>query len=86
MQLATLPIQIILAENGMIGFQSLGDFSIIIDCNDSGIQAIVSTQDIFIGANTVIDYGVLYPYKEMPELLAWVQDKKLIEPTLQRVF
>ncbi len=82
MQLGNLPIAISLFLDATVSFSPIGKFSTIIDSPDTGCQAIISNEDIYIGATTLIEYGVRYPYKEMGELLAWLSDQKLIMPDL----
>lgn len=81
MQLGNLPVNIIFLQDGRVGFHPHpGMWPTIIDQPEQGVMAIISTADIAIGANTVIDYGVAYEYKAMPELLAWLQTHNLHNP------
>lgn len=75
-----LPLRMICAEDGTVSFHKLALFKTIIDAPCDGVQAIISEEDIYIGANTVVEYDTRYHYKEMPELLAWLQAQKLEMP------
>ncbi|MGZ8888083.1 MAG: hypothetical protein ACXW1D_00840 [Halobacteriota archaeon] len=76
-RLANLPIQITYYGNGLIEFNRYVNFNTIVDNPCEGIQAIISNEDIYVGADTVVEYGVRYEYKEMPELLAWLKEQNL---------
>lgn len=83
LQLASLPIQLILAENGQVAFQKMGNFKTILDQPETGVQAIIDDDGIYIGAETEVCFNTLYNYKEMPELLAWLQQMNLEAPNLE---
>lgn len=87
MQLNRLPIALSFHPQGLIAFQRLTDafgneldFRTIIDNPEVGVQAIISVDDVFIGAETVLQYGEFYEYKQMPELLAWLKAQEMIMP------
>lgn len=84
LQLGKLPIQITCWENGCVSFDRYSSFNVIIDSPEVGVQAIISNEDIVIGADTVIEYGQLYEYKEMPELLAWLQAFEITMPKFKK--
>lgn len=75
-----LPLHMICAEDATISFSKTFGFRAIIDHHENGCCAIITDEDIFIGADTIIEYGVRYHYKGMPELLAWLQAQKLEMP------
>ena len=79
-QLGNLPIQISYLSNGYVVFDRLADFQTIVDNLGDGVQAILSNQDIAIGANTVVEYGMQQDYKNEPELLAWLVAQNLTPP------
>lgn len=72
-----LPLQLQCYEDGTVAFAKLGLFKAIVDQPEVGLQAIITTEDIVIGADTVIEYGVRYNYKEMPELLAYLKSQNM---------
>lgn len=83
LQLGNLPIQLILAENGQVAFQKMGKIDTIVDQPGTGVQAIIDDDGIYVGADTELAYNCLYSYKEMPELLAWLQQMNLEAPNLK---
>jgi hypothetical protein len=58
----------------------MANFHTIVDILGDGLQAIISNEDIAIGSDTVIEYNQLCEYREMPELLAWLQAQKMMLP------
>ena len=83
-QLGSLSVYIQCLENGCIVFVKAMQF---IACTDNpfvGVQAIVSEDDIYIGADTMVEYGVAYDYKDMPELLAWLQSFNMQIPKFKK--
>ena len=85
-QLQPFPIFIVCYSNGQVSFERMGDFSTIVDQPEDGVQAIISNEDICIGANTVISYNEMLDYKEMPELLSWLLSAKLEMPIIRKGF
>lgn len=83
LQISRLPILITCYENGCVSFDRASNFKLFIDQPEQGVQAIISNEDIAIGADTVIEYGNLYEYKEMPELLAWLQAQQMQFPNFK---
>ena len=75
-----LPIQITCYVNGYVSFERLVNFHTIVDSLGDGLQAIISNEDIAIGANTVVEYGYDYDYKRRPELLAWLKNLNMVLP------
>lgn len=75
-----LPIQLQCYQDGTVAFAKLGLFKAIVDQPGDGLQAIITTEDIAIGADTVIEYGMRYRYKEMPELLAYLKSLDMEMP------
>lgn len=76
-RLANLPIKITYYVDGWVELNRLANFNTIVDNPCAGIQAIISNEDVYVGADTVVEYGVRYDYKEMPELLAWLKEQNL---------
>jgi hypothetical protein len=74
-----LPINIVFSSTGLIGFERLKNFPTVSDHPELGIQAIFDNEGICVGT-TELQYGQLYNYREMPELLAYLQQQKLINP------
>lgn len=79
-----LPIQIVCANDATVSFNKMFGFKAIVDQPESGVQAIICDEDITIGVDTVrckgttvIEYGVRYQYKDMPELLSWLVAQKM---------
>lgn len=82
MRLGHLPILMALADTGEIAFQPAIHFNTLIDQPEDGVQAIFDMDGFTVGADTEIEYGVFYEYKQMPELLYWLKTLKLEEPNL----
>lgn len=82
MLLGSLPIQIIYDSAGTVGFVRLADFPTTVENLEEGLQIIYSNEDIFLGAETQIEYNRLYRYKEVPEMLYWLKSQELEMPTL----
>lgn len=74
-----LPVNIVFASNGQIGFERLQNFPAMFDHPQAGLQAIFDNEGICVGT-TELQYGQLYPYREMPELLAYLIQQKLVNP------
>lgn len=75
-----LPLQLQCFQDGTVSFAKLGLFKAIVDQPGDGLQAIITTEDIAIGADTVIEYGMRYRYKEMSELLAYLKSLDMEMP------
>lgn len=71
-QIDNLPIAIQPYPDGSIVFVQLGNFNTIIDQPETGVQAIISMEDICIGSETIVEYGQQYFVNEHPELLSWI--------------
>lgn len=82
MQINKLPIRLTCLQNGNVIFDRLANFDTIIDYPETGVCAIISNQDIVIGADTVVEYGVQYLYKDMPDLKAWLVSQKMQMPNI----
>lgn len=79
--LGALPLVINCFETGQISIsRGIAKMPLIIDQPEVGVQAIISQEDIAIGADTVIQYDYLYAYRQMPELLSWLQAQKMELP------
>lgn len=79
-QLNRLPLHITYLDNGCIIFERNGNFNTLIDQPETGVCAIISNEDIAIGANTVIEYGTVVDYKNEPEVLAWLSSQRMVMP------
>lgn len=71
-QISSLPVGINCYNDGSVEFVRLGHFNTIVDHPETGVCAIISNEDIFIGSDTIIEYGERYICHEHPELLAWL--------------
>ena len=79
-QINKLPLVLCCFSDGSIAIHRMCNFSTIIDQPEEGVQAIISNEDIYIGAETEIEYGERYYYKEVPELLAWLVAQNMEMP------
>jgi hypothetical protein len=84
--LSRFPILMTCYENGCISFDRTQNFATIVDQREDGLQCIISNEDMYIGANTVVNYGEITEYKEMPELLVWLQSLNLEMPIIHKGF
>lgn len=75
----TLPLNIVYVSNGTIGIVPRGNFPVIYDQPEQGIHAIITPEKMIVG-NTNVPYNVSLKYKEMPELLKWLQQQDLEKP------
>lgn len=84
MQINNLPLRLTCLENGNIIIDRLANFNTIFDYPEVGPRAMISNLDIVIGVDadtgTVVEYGVQYPYKEMPDLLEWLEAHNMQMP------
>lgn len=83
-QLPSLPIQIVCAMNGQIGFVRQQDFNPVIDFLDEDLVTI-SVDSVTIG-DTVYEYNTGYFYKEDVKLLKWLQSFNMILPQFNNPF
>lgn len=81
--IGTLPIMMMCYETGQVAFARMRDFNLIVDAPESGIQALISNQDIYVGTDTEIKYGEMYDWQSMPELKAWIAAQNLDMPTFR---
>jgi len=81
MQLAHLPYQIIFAQNGMIGFQPMGQFKPIVEYFEDSL-VVIDSSGIMID-NNLYEAGEGINYKNEPKLLKWLQSLNLEMPNLQ---
>ena len=72
----TLPLNIVYVSNGTIGIVPRGDFPVLFDMPEQGIHAIITPEKMIVGT-TEIKYNTSLKYKEMPELLTWLQQQNL---------
>ena len=79
MPIGTLPLSLVLVSTGQVGIVPRGNFPVIIDQPSQGIQAIITPEKMIVGT-TEIKYNTSLKYKEMPELLEWLQNQQLEKP------
>ena len=77
--LGNLPLSIVYISNGSLGIVPKGIFPTIFDQPSQGIHAIIAPEKMIVGT-TEIKYNTSLKYKEMPELLEWLQSQKLEQP------
>lgn len=77
--LNSLPLNIVYLSNGQIGLVPRGIFPTIFDSPEKGIHAIITPEKMIVGT-TEIKYNTSLKYKEMPELLEWLQQQNLEQP------
>lgn len=77
--LGNLPLSIVYLSNGTIGLVPKGIFPTIYDMPEQGIHAIITTEKMIAGT-TEVKYNTSLKYKEMPELLEWLQQQNLEQP------
>lgn len=75
----TLPLNIVYISNGTIGIVPKGAFPTIFDSPEQGIHAIITPEKMIVGT-TEIKYNTSLKYKEIPELLEWLQNQQLEKP------
>ena len=80
-----LPLNIVFISNGHIGLVPQGAFPIIFDQPEQGIQAVIMSEGLLAGS-THVPYNTSLPYKEMPELLQWLQEQEIEMPTFGQMF
>lgn len=81
-QLGSLPIVVIFNE-GKVGFQRIGNFPLIIDQPEQGVQALVTIDDIYIGSGTQIEYNEWYDIDDTPELKSYLVALKVITTDIE---
>ena len=81
-KLGSLPINLVLISNGSVAFVKAGNFTTIFDFPEdkNDVEAIFSYSDFCIGNAEGLCYNVAYKYKEIPDMLAWLQQQNLQEP------
>ena len=77
--LGNLPLSIVYVSNGTIGLVPKGIFPTIFDSPEQGLHAIITPEKMIVGT-TEIKYNTSLKYKEMPELLEWLQSQQLEQP------
>lgn len=77
--LGGMPINLVLLSNGCIVFVKTCEFGVLFDYPEAGLQAIFQEDHFRIGEEEY-EYNWMYPYKTMPNLLAYLQQQNLIEP------
>lgn len=80
-RIGSLPIGLICTDRADIAFVRLAQFKAIYDypTTKDGIDAMFDAEGFSIG-DTCFDWGVLYNYKEIPEMLTWLQRQNLNNP------
>lgn len=79
MPINNFPLSLVLVSNGQIGLVPRGAFPVIFDSPEQGIHAIITPEKMVVG-NTNVPYNTSLKYKEMPELLEWLQNQQLEQP------
>ena len=79
MPINNLPLSLVLVSNGTIGIVPRGNFPVIYDQPSQGIHAIITPEKMIVGT-TEVKYNTSLKYKEMPELLEWLQQQDLEKP------
>lgn len=78
-----MPINLLLLSNGHVAFTRVANFKALFDQSNGGdIVAMFYESDFTIGAET-FQYNTSYPYKGIPDMLAWLKAQQLIQPVLQ---
>ena len=75
-QIGNLPISLLCIENGMIAFQPHGKFARIYDMD----QPVVWDSECVYIAGVAYEYGHMFDYKNMPDLLKVLKNLKLDMP------
>lgn len=76
-----MPLSITFMSDATIMIGRLENFQAIFDTPEQGITALFTPECFLVGEkDTLYDYNVPIAYKEEPELLAWLQQQKLIQP------
>ena len=79
LQLAELPVHLVLMGDGTLAFIPVQQFKTILDQPEEGMTAIFSQENFSIGG-AEFDYGTKYFYKEFPTMLQWLAEQKLEMP------
>lgn len=74
-----LPVHLILLSDGTLVFIRVAKVGVIFDMPEDGLDAIL-TDDGFSIAGEDFWYNTIYKYKEIPNMLTWLQQQKLIQP------
>jgi len=75
-----LPIAVYCSSDGLIYFQPTSKFATIVEYAGGGVQAVMDTDGLTIGASTDVTWGERYDYKNIPEMLAWLVEQKIEFP------
>jgi hypothetical protein len=78
--IGNLPINLILWADSEIEFIRAPKFKTIIDQKLDGVSAIFDTESFSIGNYPDLVYNVKYNYKEMKDILLWLQQQNLDQP------
>ena len=85
MPVGNMPINLVLLSNGQIAFVRVGNFKALFDQGEAGgVSAVFYEEDFSIGKETY-QYNTAYPYKEISDMLTWLQAQALIKPTVQHI-
>lgn len=77
-----MPINLILLSDGTVVFIKVATFGVIFDQKLDGVSAIFE-DDHFTLAESEFYYNTIYRYKEIPEMLQWLQQQNLQEPNVR---
>lgn len=75
--IGNLPVHLVLLPGGHVAFVRVRDFKVIFDYSE--VEAVFTDVDFEIGTSS-FNYNTAYDYKNIPEMLAWIQCQKLIFP------
>ena len=83
-RLGTLPVAMILLQNGTLAMVRLTPDVGVIDQPEAGITAYFCNDGIIftdgLGGSDDIDYNVAYDYKTKPYMLKWIQQQNIPNP------
>ena len=76
LRLGNMPVNLVLLLSGKVQFISAPDFATVID-QHSEVSAVFTQDNFSIGSLSNLCYNVSYNYKEIPEMLKWLQQQNL---------
>lgn len=82
-KLGSLPISLVLISDGSVAFVKSCNFKAICDSGDDDgkqIVAIFDNEGFQLGNTDNFCYNVAYRYKEIPDMLKYLQQQNLQEP------
>lgn len=81
-RLGSLPISLVLISDGSVAFVKSCNFKTICDVPEGvgEVVAIFDNEGFQLGNTSNFCYNVAYKYKEIPDMLSWLQQQNLQEP------